>query len=138
MGAARWTRGHLALWLLAAGAAGTAVIALIAELLARPGQPASAVNGLILLSLVPLALSFAFPVVGSIVEKRDKDAEEKRNRIAEAAAEQEQSRREQAGRLLAWGHLPSCRVKRSPPWAWAGRAGCAAWSFPGRRAVPRR
>lgn len=84
LAAARWTRSHLALWMLAAGAADTAVIALIAELPARPGQSASAVNGLILLSLVPLALSVAFPVAGSILEARDKEAEEKRNRSVPA------------------------------------------------------
>ena len=57
--AVRWTRRHLALWILAAGAADTAVIALLAELLARPGQSGSTVNDLILVSLVPLALSVA-------------------------------------------------------------------------------
>jgi hypothetical protein len=72
--AARWTRRHLVLWILAAGAVDTAVLILIAELISRPGQSGKAVNSLILASLVPLVLSVAFPVAGYLVEERDKAA----------------------------------------------------------------
>ena len=37
---ARWARGHLALWILAAGAIDTALVALVAVLIALPGHQA--------------------------------------------------------------------------------------------------
>jgi tetratricopeptide (TPR) repeat protein len=80
--AVRWTRKHLALWILAAAAVDTAVITLLAELIARPGQSGKAVNGLIWVSLVPLVLSVALPLAGHIVTERDKAAERKPARQA--------------------------------------------------------
>ncbi len=73
---AQWTRRHLAMWILAAGATNTAVIALLAELLTRPGQSGGAVDRWILVSLVPLTFAVAFPIAGHIVEERD-EAERK-------------------------------------------------------------
>jgi hypothetical protein len=84
--AARWTRRHLKLWIAVAGPADTAVIALLAELISRPGQSGQAVKGLILVSLVPLVLSIAFPVAGYILEERDKAAEQKQERARTASA----------------------------------------------------
>lgn len=75
--AALWTRRHLAWWVLAATAVNAAVITQLAELLARPGQPDSAIDGWIWISLIPLALSVIFPIAGHAVEERDKAAERK-------------------------------------------------------------
>jgi len=76
--AARWTRRHLALWILSAGAVDGAVIILLNELIARPGQSGRTVNSLILYSLIPLVFSVGFPVAGHLVEQRDKVGEPKR------------------------------------------------------------
>ena len=62
---ARWTRRHLVWWLLAAGAVNAAVITLLAELLARPGQSGSVIDGWIWISLIPLRLSVIFPIAGA-------------------------------------------------------------------------
>jgi hypothetical protein len=53
------------------------VITLLAELLARPGQSDSAIDGWIWISLIPLVLSVIFPIAGHAVEERDKTAERK-------------------------------------------------------------
>ncbi len=74
---ARWARRHLALWILALASVNGAVIALLQFLLARPGQSGKTINGLIRDSLVPLVLVAAFPVIGRIVDERDKVAEQK-------------------------------------------------------------
>jgi len=62
------------LWILVAGAVDGAVIVLLNELIARTGQSGAAVDSLILLSLIPLVLSVAFPVAGYLVEEHDKAA----------------------------------------------------------------
>jgi len=88
---ARWARRHLALWILAAGAIDTALVALVAVLIALPGQSGKAISGLIAAFMVLLVLSVAFPVAGRMVDQRD------------GAAEQERKRRNDADHLLVQG-----------------------------------
>ena len=95
---ARWTRRHLAWWILAAGAVDTALITLAGVLISLPGQSGKTISGLLVVLLVLLALSIAFPVAGRIVEDRDRKAA------------QERKRRERADQLLrvdgSAGRLP--------------------------------
>ncbi len=88
---ARWARGHLALWIVAATAVDAALLALVAVLIAQPGQSGATVSGLILTLLVLLVLSIVFPVAGHLVQERERKAG------------QEHRRRERIDRLLAGG-----------------------------------
>ena len=99
---ARWARRHLALWILAAGAVVAALVVLVTVLITLPGQQGGSVRGLILALLALLALSVAFPVVGRMVEQRDRAAEREQQRL-KLATEQEQTRRGQAAQLLVQG-----------------------------------
>lgn len=88
---ARWARGHLALWIVAATAVDAALLALVAVLISLPGQSGATVSGLILTLLVLLVLSILFPVAGHLVQERER------------AAGREHERRERIDRLLAEG-----------------------------------
>jgi hypothetical protein len=72
---ARWARGHLALWIVAAGAVDAALLALVSVLITLPRQSSAAVADLILVLLVLLVLSVVFPVAGHLVEGQDQAAE---------------------------------------------------------------
>jgi hypothetical protein len=98
---ARWARGHLALWFLAAGAVATALVTLVPVLIALPGQSDKTISILILAFLVVLVLSIVFPVAGLVVERRDR-AEQERRRL-DIAGEREQVRRDRIDQLLARG-----------------------------------
>ena len=72
---ARWARRHLALWIVAVTAINAASIDRVPVLISLPGQSKATIGGLLLVLLVLLVLSVAFPVAGSLVEKRDRAAE---------------------------------------------------------------
>ena len=95
---ARWARGHLALWIVAATAVDAALLALVAVLIALPGQSAATISFLILCLLLLLVLSIVFPVAGHLVQERER------------VAGQEHERRERIDRLLAEGS--SARLPR--------------------------
>jgi len=99
---ARWVRRHLVLWILAASAVDTALLALVAVLISLPGQSGKAISSLLAALLVLLALSVAFPVAGRMVEDRDRKAEHEQTRL-ELAAEHERARRQQVDQLLTQG-----------------------------------
>lgn len=72
---ARWARRHLALWILAAGAIDTALIALVAVLISLSGQSGKTISSLITALIVLLVLSIVFPVTGRMVDERGKTPE---------------------------------------------------------------
>ena len=78
---ARWARTHLALWIVAATAVDAALVVLLTVLIALPGQSGAAISGLILGLLVLLFLSVAFPVVGHIVDGRQRATDQERVRL---------------------------------------------------------
>jgi hypothetical protein len=90
---AGWARRHLALWMLAAGAIDTALVALVAVLIAFPGQSGNAISSLIAAFIVLLSLSVAFPVAGRMVDERDQ------------AVGQDRERRNHADTLLVRGSI---------------------------------
>ena len=99
---ARWARRHLALWFLVAGAVDTALVALVAVLIALPGQSDRTISILILAFLALLLLSIVFPVAGRVVEGRDRVAEQGLRRL-ELAGERDQVRRDRIDQLLVLG-----------------------------------
>jgi predicted negative regulator of RcsB-dependent stress response len=72
---ARWARRHLALWILAAGAIDTALMALVGVLISLPGQSGKTISSLITALIVLLVLSVVFPVTGRMVDERGKTPE---------------------------------------------------------------
>ena len=68
---ARWARGHLALWIVGAGAVDAALVALVPVLIALPRQSDATISGLLLAFGVLLVLSVVFPVAGHVVKERE-------------------------------------------------------------------
>ena len=87
--AARWVHSHLALWVVAATATDTALVALVSVLISLPGQSTTIISCLVGVLVGLLALSVAFPVAGHVLDKHDQ------------AASHEQRRQERIDRLLA-------------------------------------
>jgi hypothetical protein len=77
---ARWARSHLALWIVAATAADTALVTLVVVLITLPGQSAATIGVLVLALLVLLMLSIAFPVAGQMVERYEQTALQQQRR----------------------------------------------------------
>jgi Flp pilus assembly protein TadD len=83
-------------------------VVLVTVLIVLPGQSASTVSGLILTLLILLVLSVGFPVAGYVVERRDRIAEQERQR-QEIESQQERAHQDQVHRLLvrgSYGRLP--------------------------------
>lgn len=116
--AARWTRRHLKFWIAVAAPADTAVITLLTELISRPGQSLQAVNGLIAVSGVPIALSIALPAAGYFVEERDKAARQTKEHAHAASAATEETASDElpvhAADALELGVHPAPSVSDDP------------------------
>jgi TolA-binding protein len=99
---ARWARCHLSAWIVGASAFSVALAALLAVLIALPGQSDATVGTLILVLVVVLVLSVVFPVAGHVVGERDLAAERQREQL-EQAAKEAQAKFKQIDWLLSRG-----------------------------------
>jgi len=71
---ALWARSHLGLWIVLFTAMVSALVILVSDLIALPGQSGATVSILILILLILLTLSIALPVTGHIIEKNEQAA----------------------------------------------------------------